>query len=246
MCRSIAWIASVAPVSLDEVGKPSRLTAAPKPVTQASTLHIHGDAQSHLIARRILKLSDEKKKPVIAFVEDVAASGGYILAISASEIYADPFSIVGSIGVVYSNFGFVEVMKKIGIERRLETAGKHKSLLDPFSEATDEDQKRLRGMLSGMHSKFKGFVKERRGPKLRQPDEVLFEGDFWLADQALEFGLIDGVGDARTVLRDKFGQNVIMPIISPFRGLFQLPGDLSLTNVIARLDDDILWRKHGL
>lgn len=205
-------------------------------------------AQSHLIARRIMKLSSEKKKPVYAFVEDSAASGGYILALSASEVFADPFSIVGSIGVIYSSFGFKEGLEKLGIERRLETAGKNKSLLDPFLDASDSDKERLRNLLRTMHMEFKDFVKERRGSKLSRPDEELFEGDFWIGKKAVELGLIDGIGDVRSVLKNKFGNDVSMPLIAPFRGIFPFASsEMSLPDdFVQTLERKQMWSRLGL
>ena len=206
-------------------------------------------AQSHLIARRVLALSKEKKKPVYAFVEDTAASGGYILALGADEIYCDPFSLVGSIGVIFAGFGFTEAMKKLGIERRVHTAGKHKDFLDPFLEESEYDKKRTEALLSNMHAEFKGFVKERRGSKITQSDEVLFEGDFWLAKQALDYGLIDGIGDVRTIMRKKFGDDVLLPIISSTPRLF-MPSDLGGANIIGSVIEQMktqeTWRKLGI
>jgi len=206
-------------------------------------------AQSHLIARRVLQLNQKKKLPVYAFVEDAAASGGYILALAADEIYCDVFSIVGSVGVIAASFGFEDAISKLGIQRRLTTAGKRKSLLDPFLKETPEDKERLKRLLDGMHVEFKSFVKERRGKKLTQPDEVLFEGDFWLAKQGMEYGLIDGIGDIRSVLRNKFGDNVYMQVMSSPRS-FLLPFEGGVSSAVADLKSEIKasnqWTRIGL
>src|SRR5471032_2309807 len=152
-------------------------------------------AQSHLIFRRIRQLAAEKKLPVIAFVEDVGASGGYMLACAGDEIICDQFSIVGSIGVVGGSFGFPKLMDKLGIERRLYTSGERKVMLDPFLPEKPEDVKRIKAIQKDIHEHFIALVKERRGTKLRGSDKALFSGEFWTAPAAIELGLADSLGD---------------------------------------------------
>ena len=211
-------------------------------------------AQSHLVADRIVRLSKEKKIPALAFVEDVAASGGYMIAVGADEIYADPFSIVGSIGVLTGGFGFTELMGKIGVERRLKIAGKLKVPNDPFLKETPEGNAIIQSLLDTTHVEFKTFVKERRGSKLTQPDDVLFEGEFWLAKQAKDYGLIDGVGEMREILKGKFGQDVkLKPFGVGPSWLPNLGGGVS-ANTVAKsaealdqwLQERSHWAKVGL
>ncbi len=164
--------------------------------------------QSALIASRIRQLSAEKNVPVYAFCEDVAASGGYWLACAADEIYADENSIVGSIGVISMGFGFPEALKKLGVERRVHTAGNNKSQLDPFQPEKAEDVERLEMLLNEMHASFKALVKERRGAKLKGDESELFSGLYWRGEKAVGLGLIDGIGHLQTTLRMKFGDKV--------------------------------------
>ena len=169
--------------------------------------------QSSLIAARIRELAAEKELPVLAFVEDVAASGGYWLASAADEIYADKASIIGSIGVISAGFGFTEAIAKLGVERRVYTAGENKSILDPFKPEDPADVARLDDILNGLHGIFRGQVESRRGAKLKAGDPDLFSGAFWTAEAALERGLIDGIGHFRPLLRERFGEKVrIVPI----------------------------------
>ena len=171
-------------------------------------------AQSHLIHRRIRALADEKKLPVIAFVEDVAASGGYMIACAADEIVADPSSIVGSIGVVGGSFGFDKLIEKIGIERRLYTSGENKAMLDPFLPEKPEDVERLKALQREIHESFIALVKERRGAKLDSRETALFSGEYWTGQRGLELGLVDAVGDLRNVLRERYGDKVRTPLIA--------------------------------
>ncbi len=167
--------------------------------------------QSALIAKRIRQLAAEHDVKVIAFCEDVAASGGYWLACAADEIIVDDNSIVGSIGVISSSLGFVEAIKKIGVERRLHTAGDNKSFMDPFLPQKKADVTRLKTIQGDMHESFKAYVSERREGKLGD-DKDLFSGAFWTGRRALDLGLVDGIGDADQVLRERFGKNVKMPV----------------------------------
>ena len=215
-------------------------------------------SQSHLIFRRIRQFAEEKKLPVLAFVEDVGASGGYMLACAADEIICNEFSIVGSIGVVGASFGFNELMEKIGIERRLYTSGDRKAMLDPFLPEKPDDVKRIKAIQQDIHEHFIALVKERRGSKLNGSDKTLFSGEFWTAQKAIELGLADRIGDIRSVLRERFGEKVHTPLVSAERSLFgrRVPG-VTLMDVASRqpgLADDLisaleiraLWGRYGL
>ena len=176
--------------------------------------------QSHLIYRRIRALAAEKKLPVIAFAEDVAASGGYMIACAADEIICDRSSIVGSIGVVGGTFGFPKLMEKLGVERRLYTSGERKAMLDPFLPEKPEDVERLKAVQREIHDDFIALVKESRGTRLTGPETDLFSGEYWTGRTAVELGLADGIGDLRAVLRERFGDKVETPLIAPERSLF--------------------------
>jgi len=193
---------------------------------------------------------------VIAFVEDAAASGGYMIACAADEIVADPYSIVGSIGVVGGSFGFDKLIAKIGIERRLYTSGEHKAMLDPFLPENPGDVERLKTLQREIHEDFIALVKSRRGDKLTGPEDTLFTGEYWTGRRALEFGLVDGVGDLRSTLRARFGDKVYMPLISADRGLLArrvfgatrgelIPGGLA-EDMISALEARAVWARYGL
>jgi len=231
------------------------------PAAVALTINSPGGsaAQSHLIFRRIRALAQETSVPVIAFVEDVAASGGYMIACAADEIVADHNSIVGSIGVVGGSFGFHRLLDKIGVERRLYTSGEHKAMLDPFLPEKPEDVERLKAIQKEIHEMFIGLVKGRRGAKLTGPESALFSGEFWTGNQALGFGVVDQLGDLRTTLRERFGEKVAMPLVSAERGLFgrRLPGlgerlaaDWErpglADDVISAFEARALWARYGL
>ncbi|MBB2969983.1 S49 family peptidase [Mesorhizobium sp. RMAD-H1] len=175
--------------------------------------------QSRLIFRRIRDLAEEKNKKVHVFIEDVAASGGYMIAIAGDEIIADPSSIVGSIGVVSASFGFQELIKKIGVERRVYTAGKNKVALDPFQPEKKSDVEHLKKLQLEVHETFINLVKERRGAKLTD-DPDLFTGLFWSGEKALALGLVDGLGDMRSHLRREYGPKTKLKLIQSQRGLF--------------------------
>lgn len=214
--------------------------------------------QSHLILRRIRQLAAEKKIPVLAFIEDVGASGGYMIACAADEIICDQYSIVGSIGVVGGSFGFPKLMDKLGIERRIYTSGERKVMLDPFEPEKPEDVKRIKAIQKDIHGHFIALVKERRGDKLKGPDKTLFSGEFWTADGAIELGLADSIGDLRSTLRARFGDKVRMPLISADRGLFgRKAAGISLADALgnrAGFADELLstlearaqWSRFGL
>ena len=169
--------------------------------------------QSALIHQRIRSLAREKDVPILVFIEDVAASGGYWLACAGDEIYANENSIVGSIGVVSAGFGFVGLLEKAGIDRRIYTAGSRKSMLDPFVPEDPEDVARLRAIQQDIHENFIALVKGRRGRRLQDSGTDLFSGEFWTGARAMDLGLVDGISDMRTVLRDRFGKNVRLKTI---------------------------------
>jgi signal peptide peptidase SppA len=170
--------------------------------------------QSALIAKRIRDFAIEKNVPVYAFVEDVAASGGYWLACAADEIYANANSIVGSIGVISASFGLHDAIHKIGVERRVYTAGEKKMMLDPFQPESPDDVERLRALQSEIHANFQDWVRERRGIRLRGLDADLFSGEFWTGTRAVQLGLVDGVDDLRAHMRRRFGENVKLRLVS--------------------------------
>jgi len=212
--------------------------------------------QSHLIFRRIRELAEEKKRHVIAFVEDAGASGGYMIACAADEIVADPNSIVGSIGVVGGSFGFDKLLAKVGVERRLYTSGEHKAMLDPFLPENQDDVERLKKLQREIHDDFIALVKSRRGGKLNGPENDLFSGEYWTGRRALELGLIDAVGDLRGVLRERFGDKVVTPIVAADRGLLgrRLFGRSELSqeqfglaeDLISALEARAIWARYGL
>jgi serine protease SohB len=210
-------------------------------------------AQAHLIMRRIRAFAAEKNLPVIAFVEDVAASGGYMIACGADEIYADPSSILGSIGVISASFGFERLIEKIGVERRVHTAGRSKSMLDPFQPEDPEDVERLEILQRDIHDMFIALVKERRGVRLAPEDDEIFSGAFWTAERAIALGLADGLGDVRSVLRARFGNKVRLKPITADRGflLRRLPGAHADTPEILEaalgvIEQRAYWSRFGL
>jgi signal peptide peptidase SppA len=220
--------------------------------------------QSHLLFKRIRQLAAEKEKKVYVFCEDVAASGGYFLAVAGDEIYADPSSIVGSIGVISASFGLEKAIAKLGIERRVYTAGMHKGSLDPFLPEKPEEIERLKDIQRDVHAVFIDVVKQRRGARLKAADGELFTGAFWSGPKALELGLIDGIADLRTRMRELHGDKVRLRVI-PLEGggwltrrLRRLPGlggeGLPALALPSTLGDDLisaievraLWSRYGL
>lgn len=169
--------------------------------------------QSSLIFRRIRQLADENKKTVHVFCEDVAASGGYYVAVAGDHIYADPSSIIGSIGVISATFGLDKAIERLGIERRVYTAGANKGSLDIFSPEKPDDVERLKALQRHVHDVFIGIVKERRAGRLQGPDSELFSGAFWSAAKGLEFGLIDGISEVRTKMRELHGDKVRLKVV---------------------------------
>ncbi len=216
--------------------------------------------QSSLIGRRIRQLASEKNVPVVAFAEDVAASGGYWLACAADEIYADPSSIIGSIGVIAAGFGFADMIEKIGVRRRVYTAGDRKSMLDPFRPEDPADVERLKAIQAEIHSGFQAWVRERRSDRLRGSTEMLFSGEFWTGRRALELGLIDGLDDLRSAMRRRFGDDVKLKLIDGERSWLRrrlmagaaadslpalLPGGWA-EDVISAVEARSLWSRFGL
>ena len=212
--------------------------------------------QSHLIHRRIRDLAAEKKLPVLAFAEDVAASGGYMIACAADEIICDAASVVGSIGVVGGSFGFVKLIEKLGVERRLYTSGEHKAMLDPFLPEKPDEVARLNALQRDIHEGFIELVKASRGAKLKGPESALFSGEYWTGRKAVELGLADGIGDLRATLRTRYGDKVEMPLVAAERSLFGrtrpgvgiLDGHRSelAEDVISALEARALWARYGL
>jgi signal peptide peptidase SppA len=175
--------------------------------------------QSRQIYLRIRQLATEKKLPVLVFVEDVAASGGYMIACAGDEIFCDPSSILGSIGVVGGSFGLQELIKKVGVERRLYTAGEHKAMLDPFLPEDPEDVARLKAIQREIHAIFISLVKQSRGARLKGAEELLFTGEYWAGETSVAMGLADGIGDLRSTLRARYGEKVLMPLVAPASGM---------------------------
>jgi len=214
--------------------------------------------QSKLIHDRVRALSEEHGKPVFAFCEDVAASGGYMLALSADEIFADPSSIIGSIGVVSAGFGFPELLQKLGVERRVHTSGENKAMLDPFQPEDEKDVERLKAIQADVHETFKDMVRTRRGDRLKGSETELFTGEFWVGQRAVDLGLIDGLSDLRATMRKRFGSKVKLRVIQPERGFFGQPKpdstagtDLSAIwgapgKALAWLEARSLWSRFGL
>ena len=215
--------------------------------------------QSALIHDRIRALAAEKKLPVYAFCEDVAASGGYWIACAGDEIHANATSIVGSIGVISAGFGFTEMIEKIGVKRRLYTAGEKKSLLDPFLPENPDDVARLKTIQAELHEAFKTHVRRRREGRLRDDESRLFNGDFWTGEKALELGLIDGVGDLRSVMRERYGDKVRLRVVQAGRNWLQrrlgigatpsweegFAGDVA-HGLFAAAETRALWSRFGL
>src|SRR6202012_2429176 len=193
--------------------------------------------QSRQIYLRIRQLAEEKKLPVLVFVEDVAASGGYMIACAGDEIFCDPSSILGSIGVVGGSFGFQELIKKIGVERRLYTAGEHKAMLDPVKPEKPDDVARVKALQHEIHSIFIALVRKSRGSRLKGSEDVLFTGEYWAGESSVSLGLADGIGDMRSVLRARYGDKVKMPVIAPSSGMLsgllgrRAPGAVSLDSL---------------
>jgi signal peptide peptidase SppA len=210
--------------------------------------------QSHLIHRRIRALAEQYERKVTVFVEDVAASGGYMIACAGDEIIADASSIVGSIGVVSAGFGFTGLIEKLGVERRLHTSGHSKAILDPFQPEKAEDVERLKAIQKDVHEDFIALVKERRSGALDGADGTLFSGAFWTGRQALDLGIIDRLGEIRTVMHERYGDEVVLKPIGASRGLMfrrMTPRDGGLVagladEALTSLETRALWSRFGL
>ncbi len=249
-------------LTLASVAKPlDRAFAWPRARAVALIINSPGGSavQSHLIFQRVRQLSAEKKVPVVAFVEDVAASGGYMIACAADEIFADPSSIVGSIGVIGATFGFDKLIDKIGIERRIYTSGVNKAMLDPFLPENPDHVARLKAIQEEIHGTFISLVKSRRGGKLNGAEEDLFTGEYWAALKGRELGLVDRIGDLRSTLRERYGDKVETPLVAPKTSLFgrTTPGvsgrfDAMLDRpgladeLISSLETRAMWARYGL
>ncbi|SON54704.1 putative signal peptide peptidase SppA [Hartmannibacter diazotrophicus] len=213
--------------------------------------------QSHFIFQRIRQLAEEKSKPVLVYVEDVAASGGYMIACAGDEIIADPCSIVGSIGVVSAGFGLDKAIEKLGIDRRVYTAGTRKVTLDPFLPENGEDVEHLKNLQKDIHKVFINLVKSRRGEALSQSED-LFSGLFWAGDAAHALGLIDRVGDMRQDLKARYGEKTTLRFVGASRGFLRrqfgasLPGQagtpslFSAEELIGAAEERLYWSRFGL
>ncbi len=217
--------------------------------------------QSRQIYLRIRQLAAQKKLPVLVFIEDVAASGGYMIACAGDEIFCDPSSIMGSIGVVGGSFGLQELIRKIGVERRLYTAGEHKAMLDPFLPENPDDVARVKALQREIHAIFIALVKQSRGSRLKGADDVLFTGEYWAGERSVSLGLADAIGDLRSTLRARYGDKVLTPVVAPPTGLLsgllgrksagagtlgQLDGFAGLPDeVISALESRAIWAKFG-
>ena len=204
--------------------------------------------QSHLIYSYIRQLAEKHKVKVIIFAEDVAASGGYFIACAGDEIYANSSSIIGSIGVISASFGFKDLIQKIGVERRVYTAGKNKSTLDPFMEEKKEDIDRLKNIQLDLHKDFIDVVETSRGSKLKKDLGIeLFSGEFWSGSKSKELGLIDGIGDANHILKEIYGEDVVIKKFEKSKGW--LAKRLSSENYIDSLSNVIeeksIWQRYG-
>lgn len=212
--------------------------------------------QSAMIMQTIRELADKKHVPVIAYAEDVAASGGYMIALAGDEIIAHPASLVGSIGVIYAGFGFEDLIKKYGVKRRIHTAGKNKAFMDPFSAEKKTDVARLKGLQNDLFKYFQDLVVERRGKRLKGAKPKVFNGDIWTAEEAKKLGIIDNVGDLRAALHERFGEKVRIVRIAPPKPMFSsfLSGSakasggplLSADDVLEAIEARLHWSRWGL
>lgn len=211
--------------------------------------------QSRLIYQRIRQLAEEKEKEVLVFCEDAAASGGYMIAVAGDHIIADPSSIVGSIGVVSGGFGFVDAMEKLGVERRVYTAGTQKAMLDPFKPENDEHVEHLDNLLQDLFETFKDLVRARRGDKLTEEEDKLFTGAFWTGKKALDYGLVDELGDMSSYVKKRFGKEAKLKLIAQPTGLFgrfkggagmDFASGLSADAILTSLEERALWSRIGL
>ncbi len=254
LCVSVLRLSGV--IATGQRGQLNDATLAPaierafrkgKPAAVALVINSPGGSpvQSSLIAARIRRLATEKEIPVYAFVEDVAASGGYWLATAADEIYADESSILGSIGVISAGFGLTGLMEKLGVERRVHTAGKSKSMMDPFQPEKPADVKRLKALQEDIHAAFKTQVTTRRAGKLPEGED-LFTGDIWLGRAAIEKGLADGIGHLVPVIKDKYGDKVRFRVYGAKRGVLGRFGLRLMSDAITTIEERAEYARFGL
>jgi len=245
------------PASLNHAALESRIERAFRPKRLAAVVLVINSpggspVQSSLIARTIRRMADEKSVPVLAFAEDVAASGGYWLMTAGDELYADRASILGSIGVISAGFGFKGLLERFGVERRIHSAGEKKAFLDPFSAEQEEDVERLKEIQSQIHDTFMDQVKSRRGDKLnRRRYKEIFSGDVFLGEEAEKLGLIDGIADMTTLVKERFGKDVRLRPIgvrqSPLRSLLRGGSAAGVAGqLLAGVEDRLHWSRYGL
>tara|TARA_Y100000590_G_scaffold278336_1_gene312408 strand:- start:4026 stop:4859 length:834 start_codon:yes stop_codon:yes gene_type:complete len=213
--------------------------------------------QSSLIYKRIKSLSIKNKTKVFFFVEDVAASGGYYIACSGDEIYVDENSIVGSIGVIYASFGFDKLIKKYGVERRIFTTGKNKSILDSFQKQKLSDIKKLKSVQMNIFKNFKDIVIKSRGKKINKENKEIFSGSFWAGNEAVKLGLVDGIGDLKSIMKNKFGEKIKYVTIKPKKSFLKsifsksfyskdLVGTKKIINdIITYMESKNIWGRYG-
>src|SRR6202140_157881 len=262
---TIGWVAPLRPgMSLAGVARTlERAFATKNAKAVALVINSPGGSpvQSRQIYLRIRQLAAEKKLPVLVFVEDVAASGGYMLACAGDEIFCDPSSILGSIGVVGGSFGFQQLIQKIGVERRLYTAGERKAMLDPFLPENPDDVARVKALQREIHAIFIALVQGSRGARLKGDDDVLFTGEYWAGETSVSLGLADAIGDLRSTLRARCGDRGLPPVIAPASGMLsslfgrRSPGAGSLSSLegipglpdelISALETRAIWAKFG-
>ena len=204
--------------------------------------------QSHMIHDYIKYLAKKNKKKVLIFAEDLAASGGYLISCAGDEIYANQSSIIGSIGVIYSSFGFKELINKIGVQRRVYTAGRNKSTLDPFLDEKSEDIERLKNIQLDLHKDFIKVVENSRASKLNKSIDVdLFTGEFWSGRKALELGLIDGIGNANEILKKKYGEDIIIKKFEKSKSWIarKLSSESQFEKIMNSIEEKSIWQKYG-
>ena len=218
-----------------------------KPAAVALVINSPGGSpvQSSLIAARIRRLAADKGVPVFAFVEDMAASGGYWLACAADEIWVDDSSVVGSIGVISAGFGFHELIERYGVQRRVHTAGKSKSMMDSFQPEKPADVKRMKGLLEAIHTSFKAHVTARRGAKLAQ-DRDLFTGDIWVAAEAIEVGIADGIGHLVPKMRERYGDKVRFAVYGPRKSILRRFGASVVSDAMTEFEERAAYARFGL
>ncbi|MEP1443373.1 MAG: S49 family peptidase [Hyphomicrobiales bacterium] len=216
--------------------------------------------QANLIYKRIRALAEENDKKVIVAVEDVAASGGYMIALAGDEIIADPSSIVGSIGVISAGFGYVDLLEKLGVERRVYTAGTNKMILDPFQPEKKSDIEYLRSIQDEIHDTFVDMVKDRRGDVISGDEEEVFSGRFWTAMTGQSLGLVDRIGDIRSIVKERYGEKTQLKVIGAGGGLLKrapsngvsMPNDMSsigagfAEHMVTQAEERALWARYGL